>query len=189
MRGREFLGPNLDLRVIFNTFLAMRGYSAKAVANYFLKKYGKSGITPLKIQKLVYISHGWYLAFYDAPLVSDEYAEAWEYGPVFASLYHEFKYRGRLPIINLGTDIDGDFRTVTPRIDRGDKETKKLLDKVWDVYGGMSGIELSELCHQPGSPWDKARKESPGIRNAHIDDRSIKKHYLKKLERNRADHE
>ncbi|MCY4463528.1 MAG: hypothetical protein OXC26_24515, partial [Albidovulum sp.] len=65
----------------------------------------------------------------------------------------------------------------------------KLLDKVWDVYGGMSGIELSELCHQPSSPWDKARKESPGIRNAHIDDGSIKKHYLEKLERNRADHE
>ena len=39
------------------------GYSAKAVANYFLSKYGrKKGITPLKIQKLVYIAHGWHMA-------------------------------------------------------------------------------------------------------------------------------
>ena len=92
------------------------GYSAKAVANYFLAKYGKHGITPLKMQKLVYLSHGWYLAFYDEPLVDDEYAEAWRYGPVFDSLYHEFKHRGRLPITNPARDIDLDLKETTPKI-------------------------------------------------------------------------
>lgn len=62
------------------------GYSAKAVANYFLAQYGKHGLNPLKLQKLVYIAHGWNLAVRNQPLVDNELPEAWEYGPVFASL-------------------------------------------------------------------------------------------------------
>ncbi len=61
------------------------GYSAQAVANCFLDLANKENkeITPLKIQKLVYIAHGWFLAVTDKPLVDDEFVEAWQYGPVF----------------------------------------------------------------------------------------------------------
>ena len=40
-----------------------RSAQAKAVANYFLEKAEQEGkpITPLQIQKLVYIAYGWYL--------------------------------------------------------------------------------------------------------------------------------
>lgn len=76
------------------------GYTAKAVANHLLD-FGltrKNEIPPLKMQKLVYISHGWHLALSDGkPLVSDEYVEAWPYGPVFPSVYHEFKHYGASP--------------------------------------------------------------------------------------------
>lgn len=54
-------------------------YSAKEIANYFLELSAKKDISPLKIQKLVYIAHGWHLALYGEPLVQDELAEAWEY--------------------------------------------------------------------------------------------------------------
>ncbi len=164
------------------------GYPAKAVANYFLSKYGKHGITPLKIQKLVYIAHGWHMALHgvENPLVDDEYAEAWEYGPVFSSLYHEFKYRGRLPILELATEIDDDLEFTPPKIPKSDKSTTGLLDRIWEIYGGRTGIELSEMCHQEGSPWDKARKNSQGRRNAHISDEEIAAHYREKLERNKA---
>ena len=77
------------------------GYSAKAPANYFIGKYGRFKISPLKLQKLVYISHGWHLAIFDRELVDDEYAEAWQYGPVFPSLYHEFTEFGANPMANL----------------------------------------------------------------------------------------
>ena len=164
------------------------GTSAKAVANHFLKKYGETGITPLKIQKLVYIAHGWHLAVRGTPLVNDERAEAWEYGPVYASLYHEFKHRGRLPILDLATDFDENMKKFTPKIDHRDEDARKLLDRVWKVYGHMSGTQLSALCHQPGSPWDEARQMFPGIRNAHVDDDRIKIHYENKVERNRAIH-
>ena len=163
------------------------GYSAKAVANYFLTKYGKHGITPLKIQKLVYIAHGWHMAFHghENPLIDDEYAEAWQYGPVFASLYHEFKHRGRLPIIDLATELDDDLNETKPGIPKSDKETRNLMDRIWEVYGDYSGFQLSEMCHRPGSPWDEAREASNGRKNAHIDDEIIERHYKEKLERNR----
>ena len=46
-------------------------YSAKEIANYFLELSAKKDISPLKIQKLVYIAHGWHLALYGEPLVQD----------------------------------------------------------------------------------------------------------------------
>lgn len=168
------------------------GYSAKAVANYLLSKHRKSGITPLKIQKLVYLAHGWHLALSEdnKPLISDEFAEAWRYGPVFPSLYHEFKHLGSLPIIEFAKDTNRNNRKVTftvPKIDKSDHQTRQLLDQIWAVYGGETGIQLSERCHSPGSPWDKTRKQSGGRRNADISDDLIMQHYtdwIKQKEQN-----
>ena len=164
----------------------MGGYSALAVANYFLSNYKDTGITPLKIQKLTYIAHGWHLALLDEPLVSDEFSEAWRYGPVFPSLYHAFKYRRNLPIIELGTELefndDGTFIRKVPEIEKDDGTTKGLLDRIWEVYGTWSGSQLSEFCHKPGTPWDKTWKDNQGQKNANIDNDLIKKHYLEKLE-------
>ncbi|MEG9862472.1 MAG: type II toxin-antitoxin system antitoxin SocA domain-containing protein [Parvularculales bacterium] len=168
-------------------------YTAIAVANYFLSKYGHTGIQPLKLQKLVYIAHGWHLALRGKkqPLVFDENAEAWQYGPVFPSVYHEFKDRGKQPITDLGTEFVaketgniGSIVSVTPEIKQKDENTTNLLDRVWEVYGRWSGIQLSTLCHQPGTPWDITRKKSNGRRNAHIENEIIYKHYKKKLEQN-----
>ena len=163
------------------------GYSAKAVANYFLSKHRKQGITPLKIQKLVYIAHGWYMALHghDNPLVDDENAEAWQYGPVFPSLYHEFKHRGRMPIMDLATEIDVDLSEKKPAILKSDKTARDLLDRIWEVYGGYTGIALSELCHAEDSPWDKTRKKSGRKNNSDISDKIIANHYKQLLENNR----
>jgi uncharacterized phage-associated protein len=40
-------------------------YPAEAIANYFIGKSitnPKTSLTPLKLIKLVYVAHGWYLA-------------------------------------------------------------------------------------------------------------------------------
>ena len=159
------------------------GYPAKAVANYFLARYGEHGITPLKIQKLVYLAHGWNYAFREDHLVDDEHAEAWPYGPVFPSLYYEFRYRGNQPIIDLATELQleslesGEVVTVTPRIPESDGDICHLLDEIWRIYGVYSGTQLSEKCHTPGSPWHITRSQYPGIRNAHIQNSVIREHY------------
>lgn len=63
------------------------GHSAKAIANFFIDRHKRHGISPLKLQKLIYMAHGWHLALLDKPLVEDEAPEAWKFGPVFASVY------------------------------------------------------------------------------------------------------
>ena len=174
------------------------GYSAKHIANYFLSKYMRNyRITPLKLQKLVYIAHGWYMAYHgdENPLVSDENVEAWKHGPVFPSLYHHFKDFGNHPINRLAEKIEYDqdsnikiwespYKKSIPQIRSKDISIVNLLDRIWEVYGGYSGVYLSNLCHQPGTPWADTKSKSK-IKNAHIANKDIAKHYHDKLMNNR----
>jgi uncharacterized phage-associated protein len=47
------------------------GLSAKTVANYFLELGRRDwvAVDPLKLQKLVYLAHGWSLQFLQRPLI------------------------------------------------------------------------------------------------------------------------
>ena len=164
------------------------GYTAKAVANHFLDfgRTRESKISPLKIQKLVYISHGWHLALSGGePLVSDEYVEAWQYGPVFPSVYHEFKHYGASPILDYATDYElvrSKFKLVTPRVETDDVNAVALLGKIWKVYGDFSGTQLSGMTHAPGTPWDIVWNQNKGMRNVHIPNKLICDHYLGLME-------
>ena len=175
------------------------GYSAFAVANYFLDLVKKDGvkITPLKIQKLVYIAHGYHLAFTardnppnGSPLVNDEFAEAWRYGPVFPSLYHHFKRFGGDPITEFAEDIEFsydddtgklDTKSITPKIDPNDEFPCALLNKIWEVYGEYTGLQLSDITHREGTPWEKTWKRREGFRNAHIPNKVIIQYYRNRI--------
>ena len=82
-------------------------FSAKAVANVFLElaDAAKQTLTPMKLQKLVYYAHGWYLGLTGRPLL-DELIQAWSFGPVVRSLYNEFKEFGADPITHKATTIE-----------------------------------------------------------------------------------
>lgn len=168
-------------------------YDAAAVANYFLllaEKQGKD-LDPMKLQKLVYFAHGWYLALRKEPLIKDR-VEAWEYGPVIPSLYHQFKVFGNGTIKNraLVTKFDaGMFRLKTPSVDeQGDTETniyaKSLLDRIWEVYGGLTAIQLSNMTHEPGSPWEITWNRNPGQRHVVIPDELIMADFERRLQEN-----
>lgn len=166
------------------------GYPAKAIANYFLELAAreKKEITPLQIQKLVYIAHGWYMALYghEKPLVDDEFAEAWEYGPVFPSIYHEFKKYGASPIKEPAYDLRFDEFTEewdfwTPRIRTSDENTRAFLEHIWKMYKNFTGGELSSLTHEDDTPWSKAREKYGSIKNAHIENKEIGRYYEGKL--------
>lgn len=164
------------------------GYSAKEVANHFLDLARKEGIdlSPLQIQKLVYIAHGWYLAIYEEPLIDDEYAEAWEYGPVFPSLYHEFKEFGADSIKRFATeayyiDFLEEWDTSTPFVKENDIETQEFLNHIWKLHKELTGGQLINLTHKEDSPWKKTRDRSGNIRNADIDNEVIKNYYKDQL--------
>ena len=168
------------------------GYSAKAVANSFLDISRKKGsdITPLQMQKLVYIAHGWWMALHgeNDPLIGDEYAEAWEYGPVFPSIYHEFKVFRSDKIKEPATDLVFDdlvegFEFKVPSIPIDDKFTRLFLDHISNTYEDFTGLDLSTLTHRENTPWsDTIEKHGSSMRNLHIDNGLIATYYRKKLD-------
>ncbi len=155
-------------------------YSAKAIANEFLKlaDYDSESLTQMKLQKLVYIAHGFSLAIMSKPLI-EENVQAWQYGPVIPSLYHEFKgYRGG-PITSPATNViitdDFEVSETAPTVDIEDTDTKELLDAVWGKYKKYSGPNLSDMTHREGTPWDKTFL--PGVSGLAIDNNIISNHY------------
>ena len=154
-----------------------------SVANYFLKESFKTAVelSPMKLVKLVYISHGWHLGLTGEPLLS-EAVEAWKYGPVCPAVYHKFKNYGIAPIRSLAIDAlvgDGSKQSI-PEVTSD--EAKPILDKVWEVYRGFTGLQLSALTHQPDTPWYITWHKNGGKDNQHvvIPNNLIQQHYAAK---------
>ena len=166
-------------------------YSAKAIANYFLehrKKFKRKGpITQMKLHKLVYFSHGWYLALTGKPLI-DETLQAWDYGPVVPSLYQEFKHFRNKNITEVAMDLEpikgSKFSVFVPAVAPDDQYTCELLDRVIKVYGKFTASQLSAMTHEPYSPWSEARKENPGVNFVGITNESLRKYFKAKALKN-----
>jgi uncharacterized phage-associated protein len=160
-------------------------YKPSHVANSFLyraKCDGVSDVTPLKIQKLTYFLHGWFLATRNAPVVGEQF-EAWPYGPVLPSLYQEFKKNGSKPIDGYAIDIDpntGDNKPLMVALT--DKTFFDVFDRVWAKYKPFSGIHLSTLTHAVNTPWDRARKNG----QTYLSDVEIKEYFVNTANRELA---
>ncbi len=145
------------------------------IANYFIDKAIKTNepVSPLKLLKLVYLAHGWYLGLQGDPLI-DETVQAWKYGPVVPSIYHSFKHYGNEQITKLDYDIFSDSYIVPQQ-----PEIISFLDKVWDVYKKYSAVQLSALTHEKNSPWDIVWNQQGGSQElfAPIDNSIIKTYY------------
>ena len=68
---------------------------ARAIANYLLAKaeLDQCSIDHLKLQKLLFIAHGWHLGLNKSPLFRQA-VQAWPYGPVVDVVYQAFKAFG-----------------------------------------------------------------------------------------------
>lgn len=148
-------------------------YDPKAIANRFLDLAGSRGktLTPMKLQDLVYYAHGWHLAIKGTPLI-DEQVEAWTFGPVIPSLHYDFRRSGDRDVtgpavvyraVRAGGD-DDDIEVVMHVPSLGDDPEHEgfadsLIRRVWDVYGGFTAIQLSNMTHEPGSPWHQVVTE------------------------------
>jgi uncharacterized phage-associated protein len=154
-------------------------YRALDIANEFIEFSQKelSPIQHMKLQKLCYLAHGWHLALENKPLFDDS-IEAWTYGPVIPSIYHEFKNFGKEPITRLGSTAYVDFGG-TPPI-KSDCKTVQILNRVWDVYKKFTAIQLSALTHQPDSPWSQTYLKNKNIGSL-IENGLIKEYFTKAL--------
>jgi uncharacterized phage-associated protein len=162
-------------------------YDARAVANYFLdlaKRDGKE-ITPMGIEKLVYFAHGWSLGVYGTPLINQR-IEASQYGPSIRELGDEFRRFGNTKITSSAfvceRGPDGAFKPTFPGIPKSDPATVQLLDQVWLAYRDFTAIQLSNMTHEPDSPWHEAFENNRPF----IDDESIKAYFSEKASSNAA---
>jgi uncharacterized phage-associated protein len=128
--------------------------SVNAVADYILSKLDMSAgdsITPLKLQKLVYYSQVYHLVRIGTSLFDDP-IEAWAHGPVVRALYERFKYYEWQNIPP--TEI------ITDPFDEIPKESRKIIDEVFDEYNEYSAKRLEELTHSE-KPWIDAYGDLP----------------------------
>ena len=130
------------------------------VAEYILTKTGT--ISTMKLQKLVYYSQAWNLAWNEKPIFKEE-IEAWANGPVVRALYdvHRGEYE-----VSPGT-VGGD----PEKLNRGQKHT---INSVIKYYGKKTPQWLSDLTHSE-QPWKRARK---GIADGERGSKIISKEWM-----------
>lgn len=151
-------------------------YRLNPVANTFLKRAHSENVAidHMKLQKLVYCLNGWFLAVTGKPVVDCDF-EAWKYGPVQRELYGSLKAYGSSEIGGLIPDTDPstmeqEFYIVSPSA----QEFYDVFDKVWERYKNFTGLQLSAMTHQPGTPWSETWQAGGG----EIPQQLIKKYYI-----------
>lgn len=140
-------------------------YPANTIATWFLHRAREEGeyLTQMKLQKLVYIAHGWNLGLDGGPLIL-ETVEAWQYGPVIRDLYERYLAYGAKPIV-------ADFEAVAV-----DTEDGELLEWVWNQYKRFTAGQLSTITHQSNTPWTLTYQDGKKL---NIPEKVIEDHYRK----------
>lgn len=127
-------------------------YTAANVANNILFR-SKCNITPMKLQKMLYIIYKEYLSITGKKLFNEPF-EAWRYGPVVRCVYDEFKSFGSSTIDEFAKDAEGNAYMVSEEYDQ---DLQIIIDDVFRRYKATSGVELSRLTHiNEKSAWKKA---------------------------------
>lgn len=125
-------------------------------------------VEAMRLQKLVYYSQAWHLALVDEPLFTDT-IEAWRDGPVTVALWD--RHRGQRTIRNWPTGDPGNLALAGSQV----------VSLVCQVYGDLSGDDLSELTHNE-LPWRVARQGLPDHEpsKARIRDEEMKRFYRRR---------
>lgn len=147
-------------------------YNSVTVATYIaaLANNKRLGINMTKIQKLLYIAYGVYLAVKNSRL-TNEHPQAWPYGPVFPTTRNKLLKKDLSSISLDNEDLD--------KI-KSDQEINSLLELVFSVYGKMNATYLSEWSHQDGSPWYYT-VHSPSFKWGNVIPDPLIKEYFSKL--------
>lgn len=142
-------------------------YNCFDIAKKILKLAKKEGysVETMKLLKLTYIIHGWYLAFFDRPLFENR-IEAWQYGPVIPDLYHVIKRFGTnnvdINVIKLYSE------------NKLEEEDSKFVKVIWNAYKKFNGLQLSSKTHNINTPWHKTYD---GTFHKVIENHIIKEYY------------
>lgn len=123
------------------------------LAEYILQKCG--GMSHLKLQKLLYYVQAMHLAYFDQPLIEDDF-EAWVHGPVSRKVFSSIKDHSVLyDEVQYTNDGIEPFPDTLLKQDLT-TEQLELVDEVLSEFGKLSSLQLEGLTHSE-SPWMGAR--------------------------------
>ncbi|MBA5724650.1 Panacea domain-containing protein [Candidatus Liberibacter sp.] len=156
-------------------------HDSRAIANYIIEKapeYKIENLSPMKLIKLVYLAHGWSLAFSGISMVK-QLPEAWTHGPVYPEIYCEVsKYTFR-PV----KDYIRDELTNQPyRATLADLQ-RDIIHRVLSTYGQKTAYELSDLTHLSGTPWEYTIDNIGNMCQIPLD--VLKNYYVKALQKHK----
>lgn len=131
----------------------------KRVASYLIQYFNSTGdpISNLKLQKILYYIQVWYKVHFPGESLFDELPEAWVHGPVYPSVYNEYKSFNGSPI----TPTDGyltDKQILAERkaVFQGSRG-QEFITGIMEFYGSKTGFMLELMTHNE-QPWIRARK-------------------------------
>lgn len=165
-------------------------------------------LTPLEINKLVYIAHGWILGAFGRPLIDNmvNQIQAWNIGPVVVHLHYLISswHTTSLHLYDFYSLLlrqkNANNDQLLPRVEhikppgllafeKQNTEIVKGLDWVYEFYTQYNGGQLITLTTEGHSPWTLNYRpglfERFGLVNfeKHIPDRVIWDHYQKRMGR------
>lgn len=129
----------------------------------FAEVSGKT-LNVVKLQKLVYLCHGFILAGDEKPILTDN-VRAWDYGVVWPALFAAYE-KNKMHYLNEPVDINSSWF--------------QIIKDVWNVYGKFTGGQLSRMTNKAGTPWAETwAADKYGI----ISNDLIKEYYLKEIKK------
>ena len=143
--------------------------TALNVANTFLAraKQDNVDVTPMKLQKLIYIFYKEYLKKTNEKLFEEKF-EVWKYGPVLSDVHYAFqKYRANA-VDDFYYDDNKRKNYTTVKLIPG-TAFYSVFNAVWNKYSHYSGTFLSNLTYQDGTAWSKADRRN----DSYLEDREI----------------
>lgn len=122
-------------------------YTSVNIARYIVALSNSKGvpINMTKLQKLLYVAYGLYLAVNNTRLF-EEHPQAWPYGPVFPTT------RNKLLNVNF---YEIDYNSEEFSVLREDSDINALLTAVFNAFGGWTASQLTVWSHMNGTPWER----------------------------------
>lgn len=144
-------------------------YSSVKIAKYIVATANSNNISinMTKIQKLLYIAYGIFLAVKGYRL-TNEHPQAWPYGPVFPTTRNKL-LKQDLYSINFH---DSEISSLSE-----DSELKELVKLVFNSFGEWNASQLTEWSHADGSPWQQTVSTENFTWGAVIPDSYIKPYF------------
>ena len=123
---------------------------AQLLADFILKNFGP--MSHLKLQKLLYYCEAYHLAYFDVPLMNQEF-EAWVHGPVCREVFSQLKSKALLysDIAFMG---DYDPTPILRNILTTDQV--QLIEDTASELVTWTGLQLEATTHNE-KPWIEAR--------------------------------